>query len=149
MRLNEYGEIVRTEWLQTAVVRPYVVLHPDELVVMPNHVHGIIWIVDANAVGATRVGATRRVAPTTSPPRGPEAGSIGAIIGQFKSITAKRINALRDAPGAPVWQRDYYEHIIRDETSLRRIRAYIAANPQQWTLDGENPASPATGDAAS
>jgi len=141
MRLNEYGQIVRAEWFQTAVVRPYVMLHPDEFVVMPNHVHGIIWIVDIGAagmVGATRVGATRRVAPTTPTPRGPDAGSIGAIIGQFKSITAKRINALRDTPGAPVWQRNYYEHIIRDDHALARIRAYIQSNPQRWFDDREN-----------
>jgi len=141
MRLNEYGQIVRAEWFQTAVVRPYVMLHPDEFVVMPNHVHGIIWIVDIGAagmVGATRVGATRRVAPTTPTPRGPDAGSIGAIIGQFKSITAKRINALRDTPGAPVWQRNYYEHIIRDDHALARIRAYTQSNPQRWFDDREN-----------
>ncbi len=58
MRLNEYGEIVRAEWFRTAIVRPYGVLHPDGFVGMPNHVHGIVWIVDAD------VGATRRVAPT-------------------------------------------------------------------------------------
>jgi len=146
MRLNEYGEIARAEWLQTAVVRPYVVLHPDELVVMPNHVHGIIWIVDDVD---TVVGARRRRAPTTTEQFGkPVPGSIPTIIRSFKSATAKRINALRRTPGMPVWQRNYYEHIIRGETSLQRIRAYIAANPQQWALDGENPASPATDDAA-
>ncbi|SNB74035.1 transposase [Thermoflexus hugenholtzii] len=135
MRLNECGEIVRAEWLQTAIVRPYVVLHPDEFVVMPNHVHGIIWIIDTN------VGATRRVAPTitTNPPRGPDAGSIGAIIGQFKSITAKRINSLRGTPGAPVWQRNDYEHIIRTDKALARICAYIRSNPQRWPDDPENP----------
>jgi len=82
------------------------------------------------------------------PPRRPQAGSIGAIIGQFKSITAKRINARPDTPGAPLWQRNDYEHLIRDAASLQRIREYIAANPQPWALDGESPASPATGDAA-
>ena len=161
MRLNEYGEIVRAEWFQTAVVRPYVVLHPDEFVVMPNHVHGIIWIVDADSDGgATRVGATRGGDPRGGnprggdprggdpagrpyhhphPPRGPDAGSIGAIIGQFKSITTKRINALRDTPGAPVWQRNYYEHIIRYDDALVRIRAYIQSNPHRWADDQENP----------
>jgi len=65
MRLNEYGEIVRDEWFQTAVVRPYVVLHPDEFVVMPNHVHGIIWIVgDGDVDIVDIVGAQRRRAPT-------------------------------------------------------------------------------------
>lgn len=144
MRLNAWGEIVRAEWLRTAVVRPYVVVDADEFVVMPNHVHGIIWIVGddggvgATRVGATRVGATQRVAPTS--PRGPASGSIGAIIGQFKSITAKRINALRNTPGAPVWQRNYYEHIIRNEAEWQRIRQYIQDNPARWEADRENPA---------
>ena len=139
MRLNEFGEIVRTEWFKTAVVRPYVMLYPDEFVMMPNHTHGIIWIVD--------VGATRRVAPppiAPSPvappiihPRGPMAGSVGAIIGQFKSITAKRINTLRNIPGQPVWQRNYYEHIIRDERALNAIRRYILNNPANWTKDAD------------
>jgi REP element-mobilizing transposase RayT len=138
MRLNEFGEIVRAEWFQTAVVRPYVVLHPDEFVVMPNHAHGIIWIVD--------VGATRRVAPPpprVAPPsvaihpRGPIPGSVGAIIGQFKSITTKRINALRNLVGQPVWQRNYYERIIRDERALNAIRRYILNNPANWTKDAD------------
>jgi REP element-mobilizing transposase RayT len=133
MRLNEYGKIVRAEWFRTAIVRPYVVLYPNEFVVMPNHVHGIIWIVNAD-----NVGATRRVAPTTRP-HGPDSGSIGAIIGQFKSVTTKRINALRNTPGAPIWQRNYYEHIIRNDETLARIRAYIQSNPQRWAEDRENP----------
>ena len=181
MRLNEFGEIARAEWFQTAVVRPNVVLHPDEFVVMPNHIHGIIWIVDndeTDMVGATRrvapttaahppaahpsidpptashspiVGATRRVAPTTvaqlpdsTPPmtptihpRGPVTGSIGAIIGQFKSIATKRINDLRRTPGAPVWQRNYYEHIIRNERALNAIQRYILNNPANWKEDAE------------
>ena len=168
MRLNEFGEIVRAEWFKTAVVRPYVMLYPDEFVMMPNHTHGIIWIVD--------VGATRRVAPSpvapppvapspvapspvapspiapspvapsldstplvhaTIHPRGPMAGSVGAIIGQFKSITTKRINTLRNIPGQPVWQRNYYERIIRDERALNAIRRYILNNPANWTKDAD------------
>jgi len=150
MRLNNIGRVVKEGWFRSADIRQEVQLFPDEFVVMPNHVHGIIWIInDDDDVGATRrvaptrwvahrVGATRRVAPT-DPPRGPASGSIGAIIGQFKSITTKRINALRDMPGAPVWQRNYYEHIIRDERSLHRIREYIATNSLRWHLDRENP----------
>ncbi|MCS7283483.1 MAG: transposase [Anaerolineae bacterium] len=134
MRVNEWGAIVREEWFRTAQLRPYVMLYEDEFVVMPNHVHGIIWI-----VGET-VGATRRVAPTTTiPPAGPVAGSVGAIIGQFKSAVTKRINILRATPGAPVWQRNYYEHIIRNERALDAIRRYIAENPLRWHLDRYNP----------
>jgi putative transposase len=64
---------------------------------------------------------------------------LGAIIGQIKSITTKRINALRSAPGQPVWQRNYHEHIIRSETALDHIRQYIAYNPMRWAEDEENP----------
>jgi REP element-mobilizing transposase RayT len=62
------------------------------------------------------------------------------MIGQFKSIVAKRINALRVTPGCPVWQRNFYEHVIRDETDLQAIREYIVNNPLQWELDENNPA---------
>jgi len=60
-------------------------------------------------------------------------------IGYIKMNTAKRINQLRDAHGVPVWQRNYYEHVIRNEESLNSIRQYITNNPLQWALDGENP----------
>ena len=66
-------------------------------------------------------------------------GSLGAIIRAFKSAVTKRINALRGTPGARVWQRNYYERIIRDERALNAIRRYIAENPQRWHLDRYNP----------
>ena len=62
------------------------------------------------------------------------------IVRAFKSFSARRINERRDTPGTPVWQRNYHDHIIRDEESLNRIRDYIAHNPLQWALDRENPA---------
>ncbi|MCP9469502.1 MAG: transposase [Nitrospira sp.] len=61
------------------------------------------------------------------------------IIRQFKTFSARRINEHRGTPGASVWQRNYYEHIIRDEESLNRIREYIVNNPLQWTMDREHP----------
>jgi len=143
MRLNEYGRVVQTEWLRTVDVRPHVEM--DAFVIMPNHIHGIIVLTGT-------AGATRRVAPThrivpqpdispghapTKHPNGPTSGSIGAIIGQFKSITTKQINASRNAPGAPVWQRNYHERIIRDQESLHRVRRYIEANPHRWAEDME------------
>ena len=140
MVLNLLGEILRAEWLASALVRPHIEL--DAFVVMPNHVHGII-ILGAKTATAR---ATHRVAPTTdgtvapsTKPHGPARDSIGAIIGQFKSITTKRINALRDTPGIPVWQRNYYEHIVRDDAELDRVRQYIRDNPMKWPEDTENP----------
>ena len=109
MQLNPFGEIVREEWFRTAVVRPYVMLDPDEFVVMPNHVHGIIWITGGRGdpVGRPYDPVGRPYDPVGRPhdndcddqrPHGPAAGSVGAIIGQIKSIAAKRI--ARDAGGA-------------------------------------------------
>jgi putative transposase len=67
------------------------------------------------------------------------AGSLATIVRSFKSIVSKCINDVRKTPGGPVWQRNYYEHVIRDEDSLQRIREYIVNNPQRWDSDRENP----------
>jgi putative transposase len=154
MQLNALGEIVRDEWLRTEVVRPYVLL--DAFVVMPNHFHAIIVL--------TTDRATHRVAPTMEVPssveqlaegkpsayvqgsvqdgpRGAASGSLGAILGQFKSITAKKINSLCDTPDRSLWQRDYYERIIRNERELNGIREYIVYNPAHWGEDDNNPVS--------
>jgi putative transposase len=128
MMLNEIGEIVREEWERTAAVRLNVEL--GEYVIMPNHVHGILVFVDDD------VGATRRVAPTSSTL---QSGSLGAIMAQFKSIVTKRINGLQNVSGRPIWQRNYYEHIIRNERDMDRIARYIESNPLRWTDDDENP----------
>jgi len=130
MQLNDYGRVLEEEWLHTAVVRPNVDL--DAFVIMPNHMHGIIVICD------DPVEATRRVAPTGAIPR-IVAGSLGAMIGQIKSITTKRINTLRHTPGQAMWQRNYHDHIIRSEMALNNIRQYIAHNPMRWAEDEENP----------
>ena len=134
VQLSVLGTIVREEWFRSPLVRPYLQLETDELVVMPNHIHGIIRIM------ADDVGAQRRCAPTThaSQPR-VIARSLGAIVRAFKSSTTRRINRLRSEPGSPLWQRNYFEHIIRNEEELARIRQYIIDNPLQWQLDREHP----------
>jgi len=72
-------------------------------------------------------------------PTGVKSGSLGAIIGQFKSIATKKINKIRKSPGYPVWQRNYYERIIRNENELHKIWEYINSNPFQWEIDENNP----------
>lgn len=92
---SEYGRIAREEWFCTAQRRPNVILHEDEFVVMPNHVHGIIWIME------DEVGAQRRCAPTMhdhNPSLYVAPGSLGAIVRAYKSAVARRINALRKPP---------------------------------------------------
>jgi REP element-mobilizing transposase RayT len=134
----------------------------DAWVVMPNHIHGIIAIVDEHRRGEASQGtgsgpiaveerrsglASKGVAGDASPlqaarrPRGVAPGSLGAIVGNFKSVTARRINALRGTPGMPVWQRSYYEHVVRNEQALEATRLYIAANPDRWAWDRYNPAA--------
>ena len=70
---------------------------------------------------------------------GARGGSLGAIIGSFKAAAARRINQAWGTPGARVWQRNYYERVVRDEKELQRAREYIALNPLKWQLDSENP----------
>ena len=77
--------------------------------------------------------------PVGIAPTGPAPGSIGAIMAQFKSSVTKRINQFRNNPGCPVWQRNYYERIIRNDDELSRAREYIVNNPMKWELDKENP----------
>jgi len=80
-----------------------------------------------------------RHAPTVREFGRPAPTSLASIIGAFKSAVARRINSSKGTPGARVWQRNFYEHVIRDETSLNRIREYIINNPLNWEMDQENP----------
>ena len=123
------GEIVKEEWLHTAVIRPYVAL--DVFTVMPNHFHGVLWL------GMDEKGTARR-APTMERFGKPVRGSLPTIIGAFKAAATRRINALRNSGKSEVWQRGYYEHVIRDDESLKRIREYIINNPLNWEFDREN-----------
>lgn len=135
MILSQYGEMVQDEWFKTAIIRSYVDL--DAFVVMPNHVHGIILI-----TSDAPVGATRRVAPTPNDhhnPKGPKSKSLGAIVGSFKSSVSRHINEWRETAGAPVWQRDYYDVVIRNEAMLNTRRQYIETNPSRWAFDENNP----------
>jgi REP element-mobilizing transposase RayT len=128
MKLNRYGKIVESEFLKTQRCRLNVKV--DEYVVMPNHFHGIITIIET-----VDVGATRRVAPTKTTTIRPN--TIGSIIGQIKSASTKkiRIGGMKSFR----WQRNYWEHVIRNEEKLYKIRQYIQNNPLKWHLDRENP----------
>ena len=80
-----------------------------------------------------------RTEPARTQPTLTKRHDLSEIVRAFKTFSARRINALHDAVGTPVWQRNYFEHIIRDEGSLNDIRQYITNNPAQWDLDRENP----------
>jgi len=136
MRLNQYGEIVRNEWFRTAKLRPNVELIEEEFVVMPNHIHGIIWLSN-QGWGKNRWG-TARCAPTDGEFGKMIPGSIPTIVRSFKSAVTKQINLLQQTPGSPVWQRNYYEHVIRFEKDYENIANYIYDNPINWEKDDEN-----------
>ena len=130
MVFNPLGQIVHDEWLHTPEIRSEVEL--DAFQVMPNHFHAIVMVTHSPSPKPT-VGAHGR-APLHRPPK-----SLGSIIAGFKAAATKRVNQLRGAPGIPVWQRNYYEHVIRDEGKLDTIRQYIVDNPAKWAEDPENP----------
>jgi putative transposase len=150
MQMNKYGRQVADCWLWLAERYPYV--HLDQWIVMPNHMHGIIVIADDCRGGSDRGGSGRggsRTAPTGfvwQPTGGMDGARIaptkrktlGRLIGAFKTMSTRRINDLRSTPGAKVWQRTYYERVVRNGLQLRRVRRYIASNPSRWELDREN-----------
>ncbi len=121
MILNEYGQVMTECWIWLA--KQFAYLELDEWVVMPNHLHGIIIITDARRGGS-------RTAPTKP---------LGRLVGAFKTVSTKQINQMRHTPGTRVWQRNYYEHVIRNEDELNRLRWYILDNPVQWNMDENNP----------
>ncbi len=107
MRLNAFGGMVDSAWRWLAEHHPYVDL--DAYVIMPDHLHGILVL--------------------SEPDPAIKSKPLGRLIGAFKTVSSKAINLARETPGAPVWQRDFYEHIIRNEADLNRIREYILHNP--------------------
>ncbi|MFZ3078089.1 MAG: transposase [Bellilinea sp.] len=116
----------------------------DEWVVMPNHVHAIFFIQSRGDASGRMIDCGEpRLSPDASPlpgrtyPHGTVPSCLGAIIQNFKSITARKINAIRNTPDSVVWQRNYYDRIIRDDRELERVRGYILDNPRQWMEDLE------------
>ena len=143
MVLNEFGKIASECWLAIPEHFPNVEL--GAYVIMPNHVHGIIVIRANESLLATKTVDDRRGAAMLRPYDGEQnphkinvkPGSLGAIVRSYKSAVSYRINKEHYATG--IWQRNYYEHIIRNETDLRNKTEYIEANPLLWEQDAENP----------
>jgi putative transposase len=147
--LNDAGRMVQRAWDQ--LPQRFTSLELDASVVMPNHFHAIIVFVGAPLVGALPddvpplVDASDSARPDRAPTRGaPTTATLGAVVGAFKSLTTNEYGrGVRDLGWPPfqgrLWQRNYYEHIIRSEESLVQIRDYIFMNPQRWEWDSENP----------
>jgi putative transposase len=131
MILNTVGKIVDFHWQK--LPHHFKNIELDEFQIMPNHFHGIV-----NIVGAMHSDQNIHIQPLQPPmlhPHGTKPGSLGAIMQNFQSITTRKINHIRKTPGQRLWQRNYYEHIIRDEPELIRIRKYIIENPLKWQSD--------------
>lgn len=143
IRINEIGELVVICWLK--ISSHFDNTNLDEFVLMPNHLHGIVVIEEPHGRGEAShmidletkdqdFGDASPQHPIGTPP-----GSIGAIIQNFKSISTRKVNSLYFEPGNKIWQRNYYERIIRNDRELNTIRQYIRDNPLNWELDKENP----------
>jgi REP element-mobilizing transposase RayT len=146
--MNEAGSMVQGVWDELASHYPCV--STDAFVVMPNHVHGIIML---TLVGAGPHACPDLVQSWEGQPRGvaPTKGdlpamSLGDVVARFKTLTTKRYTeGVRQSGWSPfpgrLWQRNYYEHITRNERALNHIRRYILENPLRWAQDRENPAA--------
>ncbi len=140
MVLNQYGAIVEKCWHEIPDHFPQIEL--DGYIIMPNHMHGIIMIGQCNDLICNgHTGISRRGTACRAPTENlehfgkPVSGSLSTIMRSFKSAASKQINQLHDHPQEPIWQRNFYEHVIHDESDLDRIREYIMNNPLDWAKD--------------
>lgn len=144
MRLSQTGKLVSEWWSQIPQKLPNIIT--DEFQIMPNHLHGILLIGGKSPLG---------IDPSEDPDkwwsippedryywktkgRGDPAPTLGNVMGWFKYRSTKEVNQATGTPGIQFWQRSYYEHIIRTEDDLKRIRYYIEANPEKWDEDYYN-----------
>ncbi len=129
MALSRLGEVAHVEWRYIADARDNVEL--DRFVIMPNHLHGLFVITDRQDDGLVHPVEMRH--PKQS--RGFPSGALGAIVGHYKAAVSRRAWSGLIGRGQRVWQRNYYDHIVRDEESLKQIRRYIIENPARWAED--------------
>ena len=135
--LTDVGEVAQQCW--DSIQRHFHNVELGEYVIMPNHVHGVIFLREIpcrdEVTSSLRDDSEIEFGKSTIK-RSP---TLGQIIAFYKYQSTKIINAIRDTPGMRFWQRNYYEHIIRDDKDLDRICKYIANNVVKWSEDKENP----------
>ena len=132
MVLSEWGAVVQERWQALPLHHPNVSL--DVFVVMPNHLHGIVVISD----GIDMSGRAQQAAPLHHEGMHILPGSLNAIIRSFKASVTARIRKMIGNPFIQIWQRNYHEHVIRESSSIDRIRDYFIGNPGRWENDPEN-----------
>lgn len=160
MQINVLGGMVQKWWLE--LMHRFKNIGLGEFIIMPNHIHSIILMVDdcrgevsspllknktqgqgnpaPTEINAKQHGGETKEGGETPPlHKNIRKYTLGQIVAYFKYQTTKDINESRGTSGIPLWQRNYYEHIIRNEEELSKIREYIQNNPLKWSLDRENP----------
>jgi putative transposase len=130
--LSSIGQIVYQTWIKLPELHPRVVV--DEFVVMPNHIHGILLLESSSASNDANQNCSLNS----------RSGALASVIGSFKSWSIRHVQEKKPLDGR-LWQRGYFEHIIRNEQALMNIRQYIKDNPVLWYLDELNPAQSCTG----
>ncbi len=143
VKLSRIGELIRNAWHNLPTHFPHIAL--DEFVIMPNHLHAILILSDRARRGEAfaessrnETNLTANASPSQQHPNGTKPHSLNAVLQNFKSVSTRRVNQFRKKAGVPFWQRDYYEHIIRDDRDLQNIREYIRNNPYHWSSDEYN-----------
>jgi REP element-mobilizing transposase RayT len=134
--LTNYGKIVDNVW--SAIPEHFANVNLDEYIIMPNHLHGILIIFKCLDKTYDKSNESNLNSKDEAQFGKPIPASLGTIIGSFKSAVTKRINGISDKVKISIWQRNYYEHIIRNEKDLFRIRQYIRQNPHKWELGKYN-----------
>ncbi len=121
IELNSFGRIAQKVW--QAIPEHFENVLPDEFIIMPNHVHGILTIEVGNRHACSL--AVKR-----------EHQTLPVVIGSYKSAVTKQINEAM--PDKFYWQRSFFDHVIRSDEELNKVREYIIGNPRQWDKDIEN-----------
>lgn len=133
MKLNVAGRVVQSVWDE--LPDHYSNVETDAFVIMPNHIHGIIVLVDGIDRPDCPVGAGFKPAPASVRlPVHTKRHGLPEIMRGLKTFSARNINTVRGTPGIPVWQRGYHEHVIRKTEDINRVRDYIMNNPLRWSL---------------
>ena len=133
MAANPLGTVVEDCWDE--LPDHYDSLALDAFILMPNHVHGVILLQDEPNNASVGAG----LQPAIPRPAASRRHGLPEIVRAFKTFSARKINRMRASTGASVWQRGFYDHVIRDEDELDRVRTYILDNPRKWSEDPDNP----------
>lgn len=128
LTLSDFGEIISDCWHE--IPSHFTNVKLDAFIVMPDHVHGILTIGDEGV--STKRATHESPVQNGTHAAGPGQRSLGAVVGQFKAASTRRINLFRGTPSHPVWHRNYYERVIRNETEFAKLYDYVVTNPMRW-----------------